>query len=78
MDVSGDEICIVAKVVPFGKVSRKVPPACNTSSVLIVHLISKFSPICGLSGVPVISNTGENTAYKTFKILQSSFFSYEN
>ncbi len=55
MDVSGDEIACEAKTVPFGKVSCRVPLARRTSSVLIVHLISKFSPIVGLAGIPVIS-----------------------
>lgn len=55
MEVSGDEIGLEAKTVPFGRVSCRVPLACSTSSVLIVHLISKFSPIFGLSGIPITS-----------------------
>ena len=62
MEVSGDEMALEAKTVPFGKLSCSVPVARSTSSVLIVHLISKFSPICGLSGIPMISVSADSAA----------------
>ena len=67
MEVSGDEMALEAKTVPFGKLSCNVPVALRTSSVLILHLISKFSPICGLSGIPIISVSADNAASRLRK-----------